>query len=115
MRNRSKCRRSGNEPGAGVRVGDKIFELDCSGADVAERGGDPDSIIVFCGRVVTERRISHCEADTFVLDFCVWSSKRSHKLRPADLAPDEIVGMIDNLHLVCLCVSHTQLYRMLCD
>ena len=49
------------------------------------------------------------ESDILPLQLGVRSAKGSNEFRAADLTPDEIVGVIDDLHLVGLGVPHPEL------
>ena len=42
-------------------------------------------------------------------ELCVRLANRANEVRPPNLTPDQVIGMVHHAHLVGFCVAHTQL------
>ncbi len=63
-------------------------------------------IIVARGMMVLAVRLDHREADAFVLELAVAPSRMAQQVRPPDFEPDEVVGVIDDRHLIGFRVAY---------
>ena len=82
------------------RVGEDVLERDLPRAHVGERRRDAHEIVVARAGVQADAVLRDGEADPPFLHFRVAHSVLAHEVGAADLAPDEVVGMIHHLHLV---------------
>ena len=94
---------------ARFRVGDDVIEGDAAGADLRQRRANANEIVVACGRVKARRQLGDGEADSRALDVGVAHAAGPNEVGSSDLAPHEIVRVIDHTHLIGLRVPHAKL------
>ena len=83
-----------------------VCERHRSGFDIGDGRFDPYQVVVSRRRVKPQRRFRHGELHTTCFHRGVRHAALADKVRATDLAPDEIVRVIRDPHLVGFGVSH---------
>ena len=79
-----------------------------TGDSIAGRRPNLDLIIVPCRAPVLAVRVDHRQEDAGGFHFAIGPAERPQQVGPRHLEPDEVVGVVDDAHLVRLGVPHAQ-------
>ena len=101
-----------DDPLAGPGMRDDIVEREGAGPDLGEGRLDPDEVIVSSGRVASHRHVHDCEGHAVALELRVRRARGPDVLGAADFAPDQVVGVIHDSHLIGFRVADTQFSDM---
>src|SRR4051812_40224970 len=109
---RGQLRRSGNKSLTRLGVADHVVERDRSRPDVTNSSRDANEIVVAGASVKAEACFDDGEGDVASLERGVGSAERTDEFGAADLAPYQVVRVIDDLHLIGLGVTNAKLDGM---
>jgi hypothetical protein len=94
---------------AAFGVRDQVVEHDTSRACLSQARSNTNHVVVAGSRVESRRELRDGESDAGALHVGVAHAAGSDEVGPSDLAPHEIVRVIDDTHLVGFCVPNAKL------
>lgn len=91
-----------------VRAMDGVGEAEDGAADASDAGFDGELVVVMCGCPVAERGFDDGdEGAFFLLHSFVVEAQVADEFGASDLEPDEVVGMVDDPHLIGFGITDT--------
>jgi hypothetical protein len=84
----------------GRSMGDDIVERQRTGLDLGQRRLDPNDVIVTRRGVTPHSRLRHGQGHPVPLELRVGAPEGPDVVGPSDFAPDEIIGVIHDPHLI---------------
>ena len=92
---------------ARLRPSQFVSEADRSRPDMFQARAHDDFVIIVHGSLVAAAGIDdRDEAAVFALHIFIAEAELAQKFRPAHFKPDEMIGVIDDAHLIGLGVAH---------
>ena len=105
---RNERRSCAHEPMAIVQSRDHVVECDATRAHLGKRRANANHVVVASGGMEARGQLRDCQPDAGAFHVSVAHPARADEIRPPHLAPDQIVGVIHDAHLIRLGVANTK-------
>src|SRR5690242_4006577 len=111
VRERDERRHAGGEELARRRPLDGIPERHAPGRELPHPAAHLHQIVVARRPAVLDAHLGNREVHALLLELLIRQARLTHQLGARAIEPDEVVGVIDQPHLVCLGIIDAQRYR----
>jgi len=102
-----RCSRA-HEPMAIVQSRDQVVECDATRAHLGKRRANANHVVVASGGMEACGQLGDCQPHACTFHVGVAHSARANEICPAHLAPNQIICVIHDAHLIRLGVANTK-------